>query len=47
MHESVPVYGVLCCGRLFAGMLGKQGIAAEQMLYDFNDMAFQKIAAPY
>jgi hypothetical protein len=34
-------------GRLFAAMLGNHGIAAEQMLYDFNDMVFQEIAAPY
>jgi hypothetical protein len=34
-------------GRLYAGALNQHGLAEEQVLYDFNAMVFQEIAAPY
>jgi len=34
-------------GQLFAGTMSEAGIIAETLLYDFNDMKFQPIEAPY
>jgi hypothetical protein len=34
-------------GKLFAGRLGKEGVFDEVQLFDFNDMAFERIKAPY
>lgn len=34
-------------GKLFTGRLGKQGLAYQSELYDFNDMTFEPIEAPY
>lgn len=34
-------------GKLFAARLGDDGIFAEKMLRDFNEMEFEPIAAPY
>lgn len=34
-------------GMLYAGVLGNQGLAEQRTLYDFNDMTFERIIAPY
>jgi len=34
-------------GKLFAGRLGKEGLAYQSQLFDFNKMTFEPIEAPY
>ena len=34
-------------GKLFAGRLGKDGLAYKSELFDFNEMTFEPIEAPY
>lgn len=34
-------------GKLFAGRLGKEGFAYQSQLFDFNEMTFEPIEAPY
>ena len=34
-------------GRLFAAQLTRDGLDAQKLLYDFNPMKFEPIAAPY
>jgi len=34
-------------GRLFAGRLGAAGLERVEELWDFNEMAFERIEAPY
>lgn len=34
-------------GQLFAGQLSADGIQGQQLLYDFNPMTFEPLAAPY
>ena len=34
-------------GKLFSGWIGKQGLVDEAQLFDFNDMSFERIEAPY
>jgi hypothetical protein len=34
-------------GKLFAGPLSKQGVSDEVQFFDFNDMAFERLKAPY
>jgi hypothetical protein len=34
-------------GRLEAGWLTDEGLVDQKILYDFNDMTFEAIAAPY
>jgi hypothetical protein len=34
-------------GKLFSGRIGKHGLVDEAELFDFNDMSFERIEAPY
>jgi hypothetical protein len=34
-------------GCLFRGQCGSSGLKSVKQLYDFNDLRFEKIAAPY
>ena len=34
-------------GKIFAADVEAQGLGPSKMLYDFNDMTFQEIEAPY